>query len=170
MVGSANLISKVYFPRLVVPLAAAIAPMVDFAIAFVILLGMMFFYGIVPTWGILLLPVFLLLAFLTALAFTLWLSALNVKYRDVGHLIPFLVQAWLFISPVAYPSSLVPDPWRLLYGLNPMAGVIEGFRWALLGSQAPDMLILVSSTAVLVVLISGLYYFQKTQETFADVI
>ena len=170
VVGSANLISKVYFPRLVVPLAAAIAPLVDFAIAFVILLGMMFFYGIVPTWGILLLPVFLLLAFLTALAFSLWLSALNVKYRDVGHLIPFLVQAWLFISPVAYPSSLVPDPWRLLYGLNPMAGVIEGFRWALLGSQAPDVLILISSAAVLVVLVSGLYYFQKTQETFADVI
>lgn len=171
VVSSSNLISKVYFPRLIVPLAAAAAPVVDFAIAFGILVVMMFFYGFTLTWTILLLPLFLLLAFLTALAVSLWLSALNVRYRDIGYVIPFLVQIWMFVSPVAYPSSLVPEKWRLLYGLNPMAGVIEGFRWALFGtSQAPDVVVVISSIVVLVILFGGLLYFQKTEQTFADIV
>ena len=171
LVNSSNLISKVYFPRLVVPLAAAIAPLVDFAIAFLILIVMMFYYGVMPTWTILYLPVFILLAFATALAISLWLSALNVRYRDINYLIPFMVQIWMFVSPVAYPSSLVPEKWQLLYGLNPMASVVEGFRWALLGSgQPPDSLMLVSSCMVLVVFFTGLVYFHKTEQTFADII
>jgi lipopolysaccharide transport system permease protein len=171
LVNSSNLITKVYFPRLIVPLAAAIAPLVDFAVAFVILIAMMLFYGISPTRAVFTLPVFLLLAFITALAVSLWLSALNVRYRDVGYVIPFMVQAWMYISPVAYPSDLVPAQWRWLYGLNPMAGVIEGFRWALLGNgQVPDFLIIISSGIVLVILVGGLIYFQHTEETFADVI
>lgn len=171
LVNSANLISKVYFPRLVVPLAAAIAPLVDFAIAFIIVVVMMAFYGIAPTWTAFYLPLFVLLAFMTALAVSLWLSALNVRYRDINYVIPFLVQIWMFVSPVAYPSSLVPEQWRVLYGLNPMAGVVEGFRWALLGSgQAPDTLVLYSSLMVLVVLFTGLVYFHKTEQTFADII
>lgn len=171
LVSSSNLISKVYFPRLVVPLAAAIAPVVDFAIAFLILLAMMAWYGIVPVWTALFLPLFLLLAFAAALAASLWLSALNVRYRDINYLIPFLVQIWMFVSPVAYPSSLVPEQWRLLYGLNPMAGVIEGFRWALLGNgAAPDFMIIASSAVVILVLLGGLVYFSRTEETFADII
>ncbi|MGH6628621.1 MAG: ABC transporter permease, partial [Burkholderiales bacterium] len=150
LVADARLISKVYFPRLIVPISAAVAPLVDFAIAFVLLLGMMVWFGITPTWGVLALPLFLLLAVVTALAVGLWLSALNVRYRDVGHAIPFLIQFWMYASPVAYPVSLVPDRWRLLYSLNPMAGVIEGFRWALLGNKSPDFIVMtISTTAVL---------------------
>jgi lipopolysaccharide transport system permease protein len=171
LVSSAGLITKVYFPRLVIPLAAATAGIVDFAIAFVILIGMMFFYGITPTVAVLTLPALLLLALAMALGVGLWLSALNVQYRDVGYVIPFLVQVWLYASPVAYPSSLVPERWRVLYGLNPMAGVVEGFRWALLGTgQAPGSMLAVSALVVIAVFISGLYYFRRMEDTFADVV
>ncbi|MGH2361172.1 MAG: ABC transporter permease [bacterium] len=171
LVADARLISKVYFPRLIVPISAAVAPLVDFAIAFVLLLGMMVWFGITPTWGVLALPLFLLLAVVTALAVGLWLSALNVRYRDVGHAIPFLIQFWMYASPVAYPVSLVPDRWRLLYSLNPMAGVIEGFRWALLGNKSPDFIVMtISTTAVLALLLGGLLYFKSMERTFADVV
>lgn len=171
LVGNANLIRKVYFPRLIVPISAAIAPLVDFAIAFVVLLGMMAWFGIAPTWGVLALPLFLLLALVTALAVGLWLSALNVRYRDVGHTIPFLIQIWMFASPVVYPVSLVPERWRLLYSLNPMAGVIEGFRWALLGKKSPDFGVMtVSAIVVLTVLLGGIVYFKQMERTFADVV
>lgn len=171
LVGNARLISKVYFPRLIVPISAALAPLVDFAIAFVVLVGMMTWYGIAPTWGMLALPLFLLLALLTALAVGLWLSAFNVRYRDVRHTIPFLIQFWMFASPVAYPISLVPEKWRLLYSLNPMVGVIEGFRWALLGKESPDFSVMaLSAGVVLAILIGGLVYFARMEQTFADVI
>jgi lipopolysaccharide transport system permease protein len=171
LVGSANLLTKVYFPRLVIPLASVIPPAIDFAIAFVVLLGMMAFYGIAPTWHVLWLPAFLLLALITALGVGLWLSAMNVQYRDVRYAVPFLVQFWMFASPVTYPSSIVPEAWRALYGLNPMAGVIEGFRWALLGTEtSPGPLITVSVGAALVLLVSGAYYFRRMEKTFADVV
>ncbi len=170
LVGSANLITKVYFPRLAIPISAVLAGLLDFAIAFVVLLGMMLYYGIVPTAAILTLPLFLLLAIATALAVGLWLSALNVQYRDVRYTIPFLTQFWLFATPIAYSSSLVPEQWRALYGLNPMAGVVEGFRWALLGKSPPGPLLAVSVTVVVVLLIGGLYYFRRTEKTFADVV
>lgn len=171
LVANERLITKVYFPRLVIPISAVLAGLVDFAIAFVILLVMMFYYGIAPTIAILTLPLFVLLAVATALAVGLWLSALNVQYRDVRYTIPFLTQFWLFATPIAYPSSLVPEQWRALYGLNPMAGVVEGFRWALLGtSQAPGMLLLVSVVVVVGLLTGGLFYFRHMEKTFADVV
>jgi lipopolysaccharide transport system permease protein len=171
IVGQASIISKVYFPRLIVPLSATISGLVDFAVAFILLIGMMIWYGILPNWGILALPLFLLFALTTALAVGLWLSALNVKYRDVAHAIPFLIQIWLFASPIAYPVSLVPEKWRLLYSLNPLVGVIEGFRWALLGKQSPDfVLIAVSASAVIALLFTGLIYFKRMERTFADVV
>ena len=171
LVGSANLLTKVYFPRLVIPLASVIPPAVDFAIAFVVLLGMMAFYGIAPTWNVLWLPAFLLLALITALGVGLWLSAMNVQYRDVRYAVPFLVQFWMFASPVTYPSSIVPEQWRALYGLNPMAGVIEGFRWALLGTEtSPGPLTAVSVGAALALLVSGAFYFRRMEKTFADVV
>src|SRR5438876_6974207 len=150
LVGSANLIKKVYFPRLSVPLATVLSGVVDFALAFLVLLGMMFWYGIVPTINVLWLPLFLLLALVTALGVGLWLSALNVQFRDVRYVVPFLTQFWLFATPIAYPSSLLHQPWRTIYGLNPMAGVVEGFRWALLGTKtAPGPMLFVSSTVAL---------------------
>jgi len=170
LVANERLITKVYFPRLVVPLAAVLGGLVDFAVAFVILLAMMLYYGIVPTWAIVTLPAFILLAVLTALAVGLWLSALNVKYRDVRYTINFLIQFWLFATPVAYPSSIVPERWRPLYGLNPMAGVVEGFRWALLGSKPPGAMLAVSVAVVIVLLIGGLYYFRRMEQEFADVV
>ena len=171
LVASQNLITKVYFPRLVIPLAAVLAGTVDFGIAFIILIAMMVAFHVVPTPAVVTLPLFLLLALATALAVGLWLSALNVRYRDVRYTIPFLTQFWLFATPVVYPSSLVPEPWRALYGLNPMAGVVEGFRWALLGNApAPGPLLAVSIAVVVVLLISGLSYFHQTERTFADVI
>lgn len=171
LIYDANLISKVYFPRLIAPLAATVAPTVDFAIAFVILLALMIFFGIVPGMALITLPFFLLLAFLTAAALGFWLSALNVKYRDVGYIVPFLTQFWLFLTPVAYPTSIVPEAWRTIYGLNPMAGVIEGFRWALLGTEAiPIATVLVSTTMVVALLISGILYFKRAEAQFADVI
>jgi lipopolysaccharide transport system permease protein len=171
LVGNQNLITKVYFPRLVVPIAAVLGGLVDFAIAFVILLAMMLYFGIVPGWQIATLPGFILLAVVTALSVGLWLSALNVQYRDVRYTINFLVQLWLFATPVAYPSSLIPHQWRWLYGLNPMAGVVEGFRWALLGkTEAPGALLVVSIAVVILLLIGGLYYFRRMEQEFADVV
>lgn len=171
LVGNQNLITKVYFPRLVVPIAAVLGGVVDFAIAFVILLAMMFYFGIVPGWAIVTLPLFIVLAITTALAVGLWLSALNVKYRDVRYTINFLVQFWLFATPVAYPSSLIPVQWRWAYGLNPMAGVVEGFRWALLGkTDPPGALLAVSIAVVVLLLMGGLYYFRKMEQEFADVV
>jgi lipopolysaccharide transport system permease protein len=171
LISNASLITKVYFPRLIIPFSAVISPIVDFASAFALLLGLMAWYGIVPGWAVLTLPVFLLLCLLTALAVTLWLSAMCVRYRDVGMVIPFLLQVWMYASPVAYPVDLVPEKWRLLYALNPMAGVIEGFRWALLGTRAPDFTVMaVSSAAVVVMLYGGLVYFKRMERVFADVV
>lgn len=170
LVGSANLLKKVYFPRLVIPLAAVLAGIIDFVLAFVVLLGMMVVYGITPTVNVIWLPFFLLLALITALGVGLWLAALNVEYRDIRYVVPFLVQFWLFATPIAYPSSLLPEPWRTLYGLNPMVGVVEGFRWALLGTdRAPGILVLVSFVAALLILVSGAFYFRRMEKTFADV-
>lgn len=170
LVGNVNMVQKVYFPRLVMPLSGILAPVVDFAIAFVILLGMMFFYGYPPDIRILWLLPFIVLALLTALGVGLWLSAMNVKYRDVRYVIPFLVQLWLFASPVVYSASLVPQRFQAIYGLNPMAGVIEGFRWAILGTEPPSSLIWVSFIITIVILISGVFYFRRNERTFADVI
>jgi lipopolysaccharide transport system permease protein len=171
LVGSANLVKKVYFPRLAIPVAAVLSGVVDFALAFVVLLGMMFYFGIVPTANLVWFPLFLLLAFVTALGAGLWLSALNVQYRDVRYVVPFLSQIWLFSTPVAYSSTLLGEPWRTLYGLNPMAGVVEGFRWALLGTDtAPGPLIVVSSLAAFAMLVGGAYYFRRMEASFADVV
>jgi lipopolysaccharide transport system permease protein len=171
LVNNQSLITKVYFPRLIVPIAPLFVGLVDFGIALVVLFGMILFYKIVPGIAILTVPLFVLLALLSALAVGMWLSALNVEYRDVRYTIPFLTQLWLFATPVAYPSSLLPEPWRSLYGLNPMAGVVEGFRWALLGrTNAPGPLIAVSVAAVLVLLIGGLWYFTRMERTFADIV
>ena len=171
MVGNQNVITKVYFPRLILPASAVVSGLVDFAISFAMLVAMMIYYATAPTPAVLLLPLFLLLAVFTALGVGLWLSALNALYRDVRYAVPFLVQFWMFASPVAYPSSLVPERWRWLYGLNPMAGVIEGFRWSLTGSgQAPGPLLLASAVAVIILLAGGLVYFQKMEGTIADVV
>ena len=172
LVRNANLLTKVYFPRLIIPFAAVAAGLVDFAISFLVWMGMMLYYGVPITWNILWLPFLVILALLTALAVGLWLSALNVQYRDVQQMVPFLLQAWMYASPVAYSSDLIPatSKWRLIYGLNPMAGVIQGFRWALLGSSPPDQLMIVSIVMVLILLVSGLYYFRRMERTFADMV
>lgn len=171
LVTNQNLIKKVYFPRLVIPISAVLSGLVDFAISFVVLLGMMVYYRIRPGIEILALPLFVLLAVATALAVGLWLAALNVQFRDVRYTLPFLTQFWLFLTPVAYPSGLVPGDWRWLYGLNPMAGVVEGFRWALLGIHGGFRgLVLVSAVAVVVLLFGGLAYFRRMERTFADVV
>jgi lipopolysaccharide transport system permease protein len=171
LVANERLITKVYFPRLVVPISAVLAGLLDFLVAFVVLIGMMMYYHIRPTAAVWTVPLFLLLAVGAALGVGLWLSALNVQYRDVRYTIPFLTQFWLFLTPVAYPSTLVPVSWRALYGLNPMAGVVEGFRWALLGkTEGPGALLAVSVTIVVLVLVGGLYYFQRMENTFADVV
>lgn len=171
LVGNANLITKIYFPRLIVPLASVFSGIVDFLIAFIVLLGMMFYYGLAPRLNVLWLPLFVLLALVTSLGVGLWLSALNVEYRDVRHLVPFITQFWLFATPIAYPSSLLPEPWRTIYGLNPMVGVVEGFRWALLGTNtAPGPIIAVSSAVALVILVTGAFYFRRMERTFADIV
>lgn len=169
LIGNANLIKKVYFPRLTIPIAAVLSGIVDFGLAFVVLLGMMLYYGIMPTSHIVWLPLFLLLALVTALGFGLWLSALNLKYRDVRYVVPFLTQLWLFATPIAYSSTILPERWQLVYGLNPMAGVVKGFRWALLGTKAsPGPIVVASSLAALLILISGAFYFRRMEKTFAD--
>jgi lipopolysaccharide transport system permease protein len=171
IVGSANLLTKVYFPRLIIPIATVLSGVVDFVLAFLVLLGMMLFYRLIPTWNILWLPLFLLLAFITALGVGLWLCALNVEYRDVRYVVPFIVQFWLFATPIAYPSSLLSEPWRTVYALNPMVGVVEGFRWALLATDtAPGPMILVSVLAAVLILAGGVVYFRRMEGTFADVV
>jgi lipopolysaccharide transport system permease protein len=171
LVGSANLIKKVYFPRLMIPVGTVLSEGVDFCIAFVVLLAMMLYYGIVPTANVVWLPLFMLLALSTSLAVGLWLSALNVHFRDVRYVVPFITQFWLFATPVAYPSSLLAEPWRTLYGLNPMVGVVEGFRWALLGSgPAPGAMAGISAVMTAVLLTTGALYFRRMEKTFADVV
>jgi lipopolysaccharide transport system permease protein len=171
LVGGARLIKKVYFPRLAMPIGMVVGGTVDFALAFGVLLGMMFAYRIVPTFNVLWLPFLVLLAMITSLGVAFWLSAMNVQFRDIRYLVPFLTQVWLYATPIAYPSSLLPEPWRTLYGINPMAGVTEGFRWALLGTDtAPGPIIIVSVLAALTLLISGAFYFRRMERTFADVV
>ena len=165
------MLTKIYFPRLVVTIAPVLTALVDFAVAFTMLVGMMVYYGVVPKATVLLLPFFLALALLTALAVGVWLAALTAEYRDVRHTIPFLTQFWMYVTPIVYPSSLVPEKWRILYGLNPMAGVVEGFRWALLGTPPTPLAALFPSLLlVLLLLFSGLIYFRRLESTFADVI
>ena len=171
LVGSANLIKKVYFPRLVIPISSVLSGLVDFVLAFVVLLGMMLYYGLVPTVNVIWLPLLLILALVTALGTGFWLSAMNVQFRDVRYTIPFLIQLWLFATPIAYPSSLLTEPWRTVYGLNPMVGVVEGFRWALLGTQtAPGAIILVSALVAVTLFVSGAFYFRRMEKTFADIV
>ncbi len=181
LIGSTNLITKIYFPRLVIPISSVFSGIVDFVLAFVVLLGMMVWYKVVPqstdvsiniTANVLWLPLFLLLALVTALGVGLWLSAMNVQFRDIRYVVPFLAQIWMFATPIAYPSSLIQnDTLRTIYGLNPMAGVVEGFRWALLGTNtAPGPTIIVSALAALALLISGAFYFRRMEKTFADVV
>jgi len=170
LVENRQMLTKVYFPRLIVPLASVLAGLVDFAIACVVLVGMTLYYDIVPGWGMLTLPFFTLLALAAALAVGLWLSALNVKYRDVRYAIPFLAQFWLFITPVAYSSTLVPDKWQILYGVNPMVGVVDGFRWALLGKTPPGPMLVVSMVATVLLLAGGLFFFRRMEKSLADII
>jgi lipopolysaccharide transport system permease protein len=170
LVGSSSLIKKVYFPRLCIPIASVLSGIVDFILAFTVLIGMMFYYGLAPTTNVIWLPFLMVLSFSTSLGVSLWLSAMNVQFRDVQYIIPFLTQFWLFATPVAYPSSLLSEPWRTLYGINPMVGVVEGFRWALLGTRtAPGPIIIVSSLVALLLLVSGALYFRRMEKTFADV-
>lgn len=172
LTSNTNMITKTYFPRLVLPISSVLAGLLDFAIAFLVLIGMMFYYGITPglnaIWA---LPLFLLLAIVTALGIALWLSAINVQYRDVGYALPFLSQFWMFVTPIAYSSSVISEQWQVVYALNPMAGVVNGFRWALLGvGNPPDILIGISAAIALLVLVSGLVYFRHMERTFADTI
>jgi lipopolysaccharide transport system permease protein len=171
LAGNANLLTKVYFPRLIIPVSAVMAALVDFCFSLLVMAGMMIYYRYPPTLDILWLPLLILLALLTALAVGLWLSALNVQYRDVQHMVPFLVQIWMYASPVVYSSSLIPNGiWHYIYGLNPITGVVNGFRWALLGGPAPDTMFLVSVVAVFVLLGSGLFYFRRMERNFADLV
>jgi len=170
MITNAHIMTKVYFPRLIMPLSGILSPLVDFAFSFSILIVLMVLYGFIPTLNIIFLPLFILLALATSLGIGLWLSALNVQYRDFQYTIPFLIQLGLFASPVVYPASLVPESVRFFYGLNPMAGVIEGFRWALLGTEMPGAMILVSVGMVVVLLVSGAFYFRKMEQYYADVV
>jgi lipopolysaccharide transport system permease protein len=172
LVGNSNLLTKIYFPRLIIPFAAVAAGLVDFLFSFVVLVGLMIYFGVPLNWNMLWLPPLVLLALAAALAVGLWLSALNVQYRDVQHMIPFLLQAWMYASPVVYSIDVIPSHgiWRLIYGLNPMTGVIQGFRWALLGGQPPDRLMIVSVLMVALLLLSGLYYFRRMERTFADMV
>jgi lipopolysaccharide transport system permease protein len=195
LVNSSKLITKVYFPRLIIPISSIIAGLVDFVLAFAVLLILMLFYGInpfynathlaqplfntdfalltvyTPSLNIVWLPLFLLLAFITSLGVGLWLAAMNVQFRDVRYVVPFLLQLWMFATPIAYPSSLISEPWRTIYGINPMSGVVEGFRWALLGTDtAPGPIILVSGVVAVVLLITGMFYFQRMEKSFADVV
>jgi len=171
LVGSANLITKVYFPRLVIPLSSILSSTIDFVLAFLVLLGMMIYYGIAPTSQFVWLPLFFLLSMVTALGVGMWLSAMNVQFRDVRYAVPFLTQLWMFSTPVAYPSSLLSEPWRTIYSLNPMVGVVEGFRWALLRTTtAAGPMVAISSLVSLIVLVGGAFYFRRMERGFADVV
>lgn len=171
LVGNANLLTKIYFPRLAIPLSSVFAALVDFGVSFIVLLGVMFYYRYWPGWNILWLIPMVLLALLTALAVGLWLSALNVQYRDVQHMVPFIIQVWMYASPIVYPIETIPEgTWRYLYSLNPMVGVIQGFRWVLLGSTPPDINALISVVVVFIIFISGLLYFRRMEKTFADIV
>lgn len=171
LVSDSNLIKKVYFPRLAMPIASVLGGIVDFSLAFIMLVGMMLYYGITPTLNVVWLPLILMLAFATSLGVSFWLSAMYVQFRDVRHVIPFLTQIWLFATPIAYPSSLLKEPWLTLYGINPMVGVVEGFRWALLGTQkGTGLTIIFSALVALGLLISGAFYFRRMEKIFADVV
>jgi lipopolysaccharide transport system permease protein len=171
LVGNANLVSKIYFPRILLPLSMMVAPLVDLALSMLLLFCLLVYAGIPLTWRVITLPAFILVAMLTAMGVSLFVSAANVRYRDVGHAIPFLIQVWMFVSPIVYPVSLVPESWRFVYGLNPMVGVIEGFRWALVGQAVPDPMVMVGSAVVIVVLsLVGFTYFRQMEQEFADVI
>lgn len=171
LVANSHMITKVYFPRMILPLSSVMAGVVDFLIAFVVLLGMMVFFNIFPTVNVWVLPLFILLALVTAIGVGLWLSALNVLFRDINYILPFLTQFWMYLTPVAYPSSMIPSEWQVIYALNPMTGVVEGFRWALLGTgQPPGIMTLVSSIAAVVLLISGMFYFKRMERLFADMV
>lgn len=170
IVGSAHLITKVYFPRLIIPLTSVVSGLVDFGISFLVLIVLMVYFQVQPTVGLFLLPLFLLLSAITALGVGLWLSALNVQYRDVRYIVPFVLQFWLFATPVVYSSKLLDEPWRTLYGLNPMVGVVEGFRWALLGTDPPKLMILISTIVSIFLVVSGIYYFRRMEKYFADLV
>jgi len=171
LVANRHMITKVYFPRMILPLSSVMAGLVDFLIAFLVLFGMMCYYKISPTVNVWVLPLFLLLALVTAVGVGLWLSALNVLYRDINYVLPFLTQFWMYLTPIAYPSSMIPAEWQVIYALNPMTGVVEGFRWALLGTgQPPGITTLVSSIAAVVLLISGMFFFRRMERLFADMV
>jgi lipopolysaccharide transport system permease protein len=172
MLTSGGMVSKIYFPRIIVPLSSVMANLVDLLIAFVILIGMMIFYKIPLTINVLWLPAFILLAMITAIGVGLWFSALLVMYRDINYLLPFITQLWMFISPVVYSSSMIPEKWRWLYSINPMSGVVEGFRWALLGTQQSISggMVAISSAIALVIFISGMFFFRRMERIFADMI
>ncbi len=171
LVGNANLITKIYFPRLAIPLSSVFAALVDFGVSFLVLIGMMIYYQFWPGWNILWLVPILIMVIFTALSVGLWLSAFNVQYRDVQHMVPFIIQVWMYASPIVYPIDIIPEGiWRLLYGLNPMVGIIQGFRWALLGADQPDLTMLISIVVVIVLLVGGLYYFRRMEKTFADIV
>lgn len=171
LVEDSDLIRKIYFPRLIIPLATVSAPLVDFLLSFTVLLGLMVWYEVVPTWNLLYLPLFVLVSMMTALAAGLWLGPINVRFRDIKHTLPFLIQIWMYASPVVYPVSIVPERWKLLYSLNPMVGVIDGFRWAVLGKASPDLeAMAISGSFVLLLLLGGIVYFKRMERIFADVI
>jgi lipopolysaccharide transport system permease protein len=171
LVLSANMVKKIYFPRLTLPMATVLAGVIDFALALAVLLVLMLIYGFTPTINTLWLPLFALLALVTSLGVSVWLSAMNVQFRDVRYAVPFLTQVWLFVTPIAYPSSVLSEPWRTLYGINPMAGVVEGFRWALLGTNTPPgPMTLVSAGVALALLVTGVLYFRRMEKSFADVL
>ena len=171
LVQDRNLLQKIYFPRLLMPLSSILSPVVDFAIALVVLFGLMLYFSYSPTITMLWLPLFLLLELILALGVGLWLSAINVEYRDVRYVVPFLVQLWLFASPVVYGTTFVPERFRVAYGLiNPMVGIIDGFRWAILGTEPPSYLLIASAAIIMVILISGAFYFRRREKAFADVV
>jgi lipopolysaccharide transport system permease protein len=171
LVSNRAMLTKIYFPRMVIPLASVFSSLADFLIAFVVMLGLMYYYQIAPTSNIWTLPLFLLLAVITALGIGLWLSAMNVLYRDIGYMIPYITQLWFYLTPIVYSASEVPEQWQFFYALNPMVGVVEGFRWALLGtSDPPSPMIAVSAVIALIVFISGMYYFRRMERTFADMV
>jgi lipopolysaccharide transport system permease protein len=171
LVMNQNMVKKIYFPRLTMPVASVFSGVVDFALAFIVLLGMMVVYRIYPTANIIWLPLLLLLALVTCLGVSFWSSAMNAQFRDIRYAIPFIIQVWFFLTPIVYSSSMLPEPWRTLYGINPMAGVVEGFRWALLGTDTqPGSIVLLSAVVAVILFISGAYYFRRMERTFADIV